>query len=229
MCTLLVMAICIQINTIKSATENVGTTLKDNSDLKDELLSSQGKYEALYKELENKEKQLEKVRLNASTKNETDTQNEIEIKNNQKILGLTEVKGQGFIIELDENREINSNEVLNISDYLVHEEDLLYIINELFNSGADAISINDQRIVSTTSVLCDGNIIRINGKMVGVPITIKAIGFSKRMEFALTRPGGYLQMMADDGVKVTVQSIEEITIPKYDGVYSYEYLSRGDL
>lgn len=226
---MLVMAICIQINTIKSATETVGTTLKDNSGLKDELLSCQGKYEELYKELENKEKQLEQVRLSAATKNQNDTENEIEIKNNQILLGLTEVSGQGFIIQLDENREINSGEVLNISDYLVHEEDLLYIINELFNSGADAVSINDQRIVSTTSVLCDGNIIRINGKMVGVPITIKAIGFSKRMEFALTRPGGYLQMMADDGVKVTVQSSDEITIPKYEGIYNYEYLTRGDL
>lgn len=225
----LVMAICIQINTIKSATKTVGTTLKDNSGLRDELLSCQGKYEELYKKLENKEKQLEQVRLNAATKNQNDTQNEIEIKNNQILLGLTEVSGQGFIIQLDENREINSEEVLNISDYLVHEEDLLYIINELFNSGADAISINDQRIVSTTSVLCDGNIIRINGKMVGVPITIKAIGFSKRMEFALTRPGGYLQMMADDGVKVTVQTSDEVTIPKYEGIYNYEYLTRGDL
>lgn len=225
---LLVMAICIQINTIKSATKTVGTTLKDNSGLKDELLNSQGKYEALYRELESKEQKLEQVRLNAATKNQNDTQNEVEIKNNQRLLGLTEVSGQGFIIQLDENREINSNEVLNISEYLVHEEDLLYIINELFNSGADAISINDQRIVSTTSVLCDGNIIRINGKMVGVPITIKAIGYSKRMEYALTRPGGYLQKMAEDGVKVTVQSSEKITIPKYEGVYNYEYLTRGD-
>lgn len=225
---LLVMAICIQINTIRSATKTVGTTLKDNSGLKDELLNSQGKYEALYRELEGKEQKLEQVRLNAAAKNQNDTQNEVEIKNNQRLLGLTDVSGQGFIIQLDENREINSNEVLNISEYLVHEEDLLYIINELFNSGADAISINDQRIVSTTSVLCDGNIIRINGKMVGVPITIKAIGYSKRMEYALTRPGGYLQKMADDGVKVTVQSSEEITIPKYEGVYNYEYLTRGD-
>ena len=225
---LLVMAICIQINTIKSATKTVGTTLKDNSGLKNALLNSQGKYEALYRELESKEQKLEQVRLNAAAKNQNDTQNEVEIKNNQRLLGLTEVSGQGFIIQLDENREINSNEVLNISEYLVHEEDLLYIINELFNSGADAISINDQRIVSTTSVLCDGNIIRINGKMVGVPITIKAIGYSKRMEYALTRPGGYLQKMADDGVKVTVQSSEEITIPKYEGVYNYEYLTRGD-
>lgn len=226
---ILTMAICIQINTIDAATETVGSTLKDNSGLRDELLSVQGKYESLYKELEDKEKKLEEARQSAANKNEGDTQNETSIKNNQKLLGLTEVSGQGIIIKLDENREVNSNEVANISGYLVHEEDLLYIINELFNSGADAISINDQRIVSTTSILCDGNIIRINGKMIGVPLTIKAVGYPERMDYALTRPGGYLEIMANDGVKVSVEKSDNINIPKYDGVYSYDYLSRGDV
>lgn len=226
---LLTMAIFIQMNTIKLATESVGSTIKDNTGLKDELLNLQGKYESLYKELEQKEEKLEEVRLNAAASNETDTQNEVEIKNNQVLLGLTEVSGQGIIITLDENREVNPNEVLNISGYLIHEQDLLYIINELFNSGADAISINDQRIVTTTAIQCDGNIIRINGKMVGVPIVIKAVGFPKRMEYALARPGGYLQKMANDGVEVFTQPTENVTVPKYEGVYSYEYLTRGDV
>lgn len=225
---ILVIAICVQINTIKSASANVGTTLKDNSGLRDELLSLQGKYDSLYKELENKENELEETRQTAATNNEEDSQNETEIKNNKALLGLTDVSGQGIIIRLDENREVNSKEVADISGYLVHEEDLLYIVNELFNSGADAISINDQRIVSTTSILCDGNIVRINGKMVGVPIVIKAIGYPERMEPALSRPGGYLQLMANDGVKVSVEKSENIDIAKYDGVYSYEYLTRGD-
>ncbi|MEI3434612.1 MAG: DUF881 domain-containing protein [Clostridia bacterium] len=64
-----------------------------------------------------------------------------------------------MIINLDDNRQINSSEVLNVSDYLVHEGDLTYIINELFNAGADAIAINDERITSKTSILCDGNVI----------------------------------------------------------------------
>ena len=225
---LLVMGIFIQINTIKSATQTVGTTLKDNSDLKDELLSWQGKYESTYKELEKKEEELEKVRQLAATKSLADTQNDAEIKSNQKLLGLTEVSGPGMIIRLDENREISSNEVLNISGYLVHEADLLYIVNELFNCGADAVSINDQRVVSTTAIACDGNIVRINGKMVGVPITIKAVGYPERMYFALTRPGGYLQTMANDGVEVYAEKNENITIQKYDGIYSNEYLMRGD-
>lgn len=226
MCMLLVMAICIQMKTISKATIKVGTTLKDNNDLRDELLLSQGKYESLRKELENKEKDLEEVRLLASTTNETDSKNESEIKNNQVLLGLTEVSGPGFIITLEENKEINASEVLNISGYLVHEEDLLYLVNELFNSGADAVSINDQRIVNTSSILCDGNIIRINGKMVGTPIVIKAVGYPERIDGAINRPGGYLQLMANDGIKITTSRSKNLTIPKYQGVYSSEYLSR---
>ncbi len=225
---ILTMAICIQINTIESATKTVGTTLKDNNGLRDELLSVQGNYENLYKQLEEKKKTLESTRQLAANKNENDSKNDTEIKRNQALLGLTEVSGQGIIIRLDENRDVNSQEVINISGYLVHEEDLLYIVNELFNAEADAVSINDQRIVNSTSILCDGNIIRINGKMVGVPIEIKAIGYPEALEPALSRPGGYLQLMADEGVVVSVEKSENITIPKYEGVYSYEYLSRGD-
>lgn len=224
----LVIAICVQINTIKASTANVGTTLRDNSGLRDELLNIQGKYQSLYQELENKEKVLVETRQNAANKNESDSKNEEEIQNNQRVLGLTDVYGQGLIITLDENREVDSNEVLNINGYLVHEEDLLYIVNELFNSGADAVSINDERIVNTTAILCDGNIIRVNGKMIGVPITIKAIGYPERLDGALSRPGGYLELMANDGVVVTVERSEKISIPKYNGVYSYEYLTRGD-
>lgn len=158
----LTIAICVQIKTIESATNTIGTKINDNSNLRDELLSWQGKYEALYRELENKEKQLEEARKMAVANNQADTNNETEIKNNRKLLGLTEVSGPGYIITLDENREVNSDEVINISGYLVHEEDVLAIVNELFNAGADAVSINGQRIINSSSILCDGNIIRIN-------------------------------------------------------------------
>ena len=225
---ILTIAICVQINTIDDATKIVGTTLRDSNGLRDELLSVQGEYEMLYKELEERETILEGTRKAAANSNESDLQNQEEIKKNQKLLGLTDVFGQGLIIKLDENRDVDSSEVLNINGYLVHEEDLLYIVNELYNAGADAVSINDERVVSTTSILCDGNIIRVNGEMIGVPITIKAIGYPERLDGALTRPGGYLEVMANDGVIVTVERSENISISKYNGVYGYEYITRGD-
>ena len=226
---ILTIAIIVQMRTIEKATKTVGTGISDNSGLKDEFLKSQDEYNLAYKQLEEAEKKLEEVRNQATQNNKTDSDTEAEIKENRKLLGLTEVTGQGFIIKLDDNRQINSSEVLNVSDYLVHEGDLLYIVNELFNAGADAIAINDQRITSKTSIICDGNIIRINGEIVSVPITIQAIGYPERMYYALKRPGGYLEILANAGVQVYVQKSEEITLPKYEGVYSSEFLTRGDV
>lgn len=226
---ILTIAIIVQMRTIEKATKTVGTGISDNSGLKDEFLKSQDEYNLAYKQLEEAEKKLEEVRNQATQNNKTDSDTEAEIKENRKLLGLTEVTGQGFIIKLDDNRQINSSEVLNVSDYLVHEGDLLYIVNELFNAGADAIAINDQRITSKTSIICDGNIIRINGEIVSVPITIQAIGYPERMYYALKRPGGYLEILANAGVQVYVQKSEKITLPKYEGVYSSEFLTRGDV
>lgn len=227
-CMILTISIAIQIRTIETATKTVGTGINDNSGLKDEFLKSQEEYNTAYKKLEEAEKRLEEVRNQATQNSETDSNTEAEIKEDRKLLGLTEITGQGFIIKLDDNREINGSEVLNVSDYLVHEGDLSYIVNELFNAGADAIAINDQRITSKTSILCDGNIIRINGEIVSVPITIQAIGYPERMDYALNRPGGYLEILANAGVQVYVQKSEKITLPKYEGVYSSEYLTRGE-
>ena len=50
---------------------------------------------------------------------------------------------------------------------IVHAEDLISIVNELKNAGAEAISINDQRIVSNTVIECIGAVIKINGQRVG--------------------------------------------------------------
>jgi len=224
-CALLTYAIILQINTVKSMTSEVGTVISDNNDLKDQLVKWQGNYQKMREKLQEKELELENIRAQAASTNEEDKNKENELKQNDKLLGLTEVKGAGVEITLDDNRSVNQDEILgDISDYLVHEEDLLQIIHELYNAKADAISINDQRIVSTTSILCDGNIIRVNGEVIGVPITIKAIG--NLLYYNLNRPQGYLDIMRDDGVIVEMKEVDEVTIPKYDGVYSYEYINK---
>ena len=223
-CAILTYAILLQINTVENMTNEVGTVLSDNNDLKDQLLKWQENYEKMHEKLEKKELELENIRTLAASSNAEDQSKENELKENNKLLGLTEVKGTGVIIKLDDNRNVKQDEILgDISSYLVHEEDLLQIVNELFNAGADAISINDQRIVSTTSILCDGNILRVNGEITGVPITIKAIG--DWIYYNLNRPQGYLDIMRRDGVVVELEQVEEITIPKYAGTYNYKYIS----
>ncbi len=225
-CFVLTASICIQVKTLKSITENEGISLNDNAELKDEVLKWRQNYKDVYSQLEDAEERLEKVRTQAANSNTTDSKTEEAIKNNNKLLGLSEVKGSGVIIRLDDNREIKADEVLDITSFLVHDGDLIHIVNELFNAGADAVSINGKRVVYNTSILCDGNIIRVNGEIVGVPVEIKAIGYPERLYYdAAVRQGGYLQLMAEDGVIVSIEKSNDITIPKYEGVYKYEYIS----
>lgn len=225
-CCLLVILIFTQMKTVNNMENSVGTTLSANSELIDEVLSAQEEYDKLYAQLEKAEEELETIRKVATAGDQEATTAEIELKENNMLLGLTEVKGEGIIIILDDNRNVEGDE-LNLSKYLVHEEDLLQVLNELFNAGAEAISVNGHRITNTTAIRCDGNIIRVNGQVITVPITINAIS-SKAILNTLIRPGGYLQIMADGGVVVEIDSSDEITIPKYNGVYGSSHLSRGD-
>lgn len=228
-CCILVISIFIQMKTVNDMENSVGTTLSANSELIDEVFSAQEDYEKLYAQLEKAEEELEKIRTEATAGNQEATDAEAELKKNNMLLGLTEVKGEGIIITLDDNRNVEDSEV-NLSQYLIHEEDLLRVVNELFNAGAEAVSINENRVTSMTAVRCDGNIIRVNGQIINVPITIKAI-CSKAIRGTLIRPGGYLQLMANAGLKVNIATsddIGKIVIPKYNGVYGSSYITRGD-
>lgn len=224
-CIILTIAICVQVKTVEDAEKEVGrNTLSSNDGLRDEVLKIREKYNNEYKELEKAELDLEQLRAQAAANNTGDLQKQEQITKINKLLGNTEVSGKGIIITLDDNREVSADEVLNISSYLVHYNDLIEIVNELFNTGAEAVSINNQRIVSTTGIMCDGNIVRINGEMVGVPITIKAIGLPNVLYYQLIRTGGYLERMKSDGVKVFVEQSDNITIPKFEGVYTHDYI-----
>ena len=118
--------------------------------------------------------------------------------------------------------------MLDYSTYLVHDKDILNIVNELKNAGAEAISINDHRIVTTTYIICGGNIINVNGEKVGSPFVIKAIGLPETLA-NLSRPGGTLyDLEKTRKLKVDLKKSNEITIPKYSGVLKFKYVKNVD-
>ena len=106
---------------------------------------------------------------------------------------------------------------------LVHDGDLIQVVSILKNAGAEAISINDQRIVNTTAITCDGYVVRINGEKVGAPFEIKAIGSPEYLKGSL-EVSGYMEIMVNDGVIVDIKKSNSITIPKYEGVLTHEYM-----
>ena len=225
MCFALTLGICVQIRTVKGSNSTVSINYKENN-LRAEVLKYKEKYENKYKELEKAEKTLEKERQNATQNNSELEQKEEEIKQGNKILGLAEVTGPGVIVTLtDSKKDINS--ALDPSALIVHDLDVLSVINELKNAGAEAISINDQRIVPTSGIICGGNIIDVNNEKVGAPFVIKAIGLPEQLA-ALNRPGGYLERLKNDSIGVELKKSNNIIIPKYTGTLTYNYAKTVD-
>lgn len=219
-CMLLTIGICVQVKTVNESSTGVGKTKTEN-ELRNSALKWKEKYEQIYKEEEEKEKELEDLRTEVSNQDTDSVNLSSELEQVNTLLGYNEVSGQGIIITLKDAN--SSNVVGNATDYIVHDGDLLEVVNALKNAGAEAISINGQRIVNTTAITCAGNITKVNGEKVGSPFEIKAIGLTEKLNGALIMPGGYLELLKDDGVQVKVEEAEKIVIPKYNGIYNFQY------
>lgn len=223
LCFILTLAISVQIKTMKAADSVVSITTANN-ELKNQVLIWKEKYEKALHEYETLEAELEIARNNATQNDSNATQMLENIKQNNKLIGITDVAGDGIVITLQDT--ISTAEGMNpnipIENYLVHDSDLKTLINELWNAGAEAISINGQRITSTTSIVCDGNIIRINGETTTSPFEIKAIGAG--LYGAIARPGGYYEFMGQTGVTTSIRNQNNIKIPKYSGAISSQYI-----
>lgn len=225
MCLLLTYGIAIQIKTVSGTGTTISTNASEN-ELRDDVLKAKEKYDNLYEELEYMEKQLEIERTSSTENNDELTELENTLKESNKILGLSEVTGKGIIIKLNDNQKISLNTWLSDpNELIVHDTDLINIVNELKNAGAEAISINNQRIVTTTAIECDGNVIKINGEKIAAPFEIKAIGVPESL-ISISRFGGYVDYLEEYrylDVKVESYDKEKITIPKYSGVIKFEY------
>ncbi|MBR6034415.1 MAG: DUF881 domain-containing protein [Clostridia bacterium] len=226
-CAILVYAISIQLKTIDELNKTVSGSISENG-LRDEVLKWKGRYDSIYAKLQEEESRLEKVRKEASSDDEASAGTREELKLVNRMLGFTEVTGKGITIVLDDNKAQIAEGVLpgTIADYLVHDDDLIRLVNDLKNGGAEAISINEQRIVSTTGIVCDGNVVRINGQKVSAPFEIKAIGYPERLIGTLNFPEAILSTLRSVGVvKEEPKKSNSITIPKYTGTISIKNLS----
>lgn len=227
MCAVLVFGIFMQVKTIKDTTTVISQTIEDD-ELRDEVLRSKEKYEQLYQQYENQQKEIEEIRKKVAENDSSLAEKEKTVNENNKLLGYTDIKGNGVVIVLSDNKGItneNSPVATDVSDYVLHYIDLIQVVNALKNAGAEAISINGQRIVSTTAIVCIGNVISINGEKVANPFEIKAIGDQEKIYGGVTMLGGYVGILQKYGLVKSVEKQENIEIPKYLGTYSMKYMS----
>lgn len=128
--------------------------------------------------------------------------------------GVVPVNGPGVVVTMQDN-ELAAQST-DVTRYIVHEQDVRLVVNELRASGAEAISINGQRLVSNSEIRCVGPTIIVNGVKSSIPFVITAIGDPNTMVNGLNLPGGVMQML-QDYINIDVESKEQVELPAYVG------------
>ena len=144
--------------------------------------------------------------------------------NLETYLNYTNVEGPGVIVIIDDaDRELFQGEVGN--NVLVHDQDISIIVDELRRAGAEAISINDTRIVyNSTKIVCVGPTVKINGEQMSAPYVIKAIGNRKHLEAAINAPDTYAEYLSGYGLFIEVNTSISVEIGKYLGELNALYM-----
>lgn len=137
-----------------------------------------------------------------------------EYNRNAKLLGYKEVRGAGLIISLQDGDPEEDELEGSIDSWLriIHNEDMLKLINELKLNGAEAISINGQRVTETSEVYCSWAFISINGKKLPAPFEVKAIGDENLMEAYTKTEFNQMRIMKNRGIKVNLETMPIIIL-----------------
>jgi uncharacterized protein YlxW (UPF0749 family) len=136
--------------------------------------------------------------------------------------GLVALKGPGLeVVVKDSAKSLQKGEDPNVA--IVHNDDLLRLVNELRAGGAEAVAVNDQRLVDTSEITCAGSTILVNQSRVAPPFVIHAIGNSDTMAAALGLRGGIIEYLQFYGIQVNISKKTEVLIPMYSGVSHYRY------
>ncbi len=130
--------------------------------------------------------------------------------------GLVPVTGKGIMVTMSDSTSLPENG--NMNDYIVHEENIRQVVNELFAAGAEAISINGQRLTTNSAIRCVGPTVLVNEIKTVPPFQISAIGDSNTLVTALEMPGGVIQNLNEwTNIDVKVEKKERIDLPAFTG------------
>ena len=136
--------------------------------------------------------------------------------------GLSPVEGPGVIVRLDDSTA-SSKAGENPNLYLIHDDDLLRVINELRAAGAEAISVNGQRLIGTSEIRCAGPTLSVNNVRSAAPYEIHAIGEKATLENALSMRGGVAETLKVWGIQLEITVSDAVYVPAYKGSFKHEY------
>lgn len=127
--------------------------------------------------------------------------------------GLADVKGPGIEIKLDDAPAKMGGDPRKL---IIHDQDIKIIINELKSAGAQAISINGERISAISEQICAGPTILINKNRYPVPYTINAIGNIDKLYTSMIE-SERINIMIQDKIRIEIKKSSEVLVPRFNG------------
>ena len=213
---IIALSIVLQMKTVKEYKKANVEDLRED-EIKTQISTYQSKYEEAKAQLEENQNKIEEYKTTTDEKEKASSLLDNELNESKTLLGLTDVKGEGVIITLKDT-----------DDNKFTSENLRYLVNELKYAGAEAISINGNRIVNLTDIatINDNFIIMNNGEVrLNSPYEIKAIGDRKYLTSTLNmKNSGFVDLMKSNNLNVEVKESDNITIGKYTGNIKSNYI-----
>jgi uncharacterized protein YlxW (UPF0749 family) len=139
------------------------------------------------------------------------------------IAGLTEVEGPGITVIMQDSTKQNNS--FAPEDRIIHDYDVLRVVNELWAAGAEAIEVNGHRVIGSTSFRCVGPVIHVDSVPISSPVKVRAIGDAKTLIGGLNLPMGVLDAMRQfDKDMVKVEEVKKHHFAAYTGPTTKRYL-----
>ncbi|MEW6182607.1 MAG: DUF881 domain-containing protein [Bacillota bacterium] len=207
--------ITLQFRTTNRAAEP-GVPLDRANELARELKDLARERAGLEAEANDLERKLSRTRLGYTQAKEI---LKAEVNDAAAVAGMTAVEGHGVMVTITNTSESAAPGAI----FTFRDEDLLKLVNELRAAGAEAISINGQRLISISEIRLAGSFIIVNTQKITAPYEILAIGDSAALRSSLEIRGGLVETLRDWGMNVTVEPKNRVEIPAYKGSLRYEF------
>ncbi len=209
---ILTMVMFTQFKTVDKTDITAIETMRE-TELRTELANWKTKYEEVETKMQEQEARINEYKQELDNDENTSKILEQEVKEAENYLGYKELKGEGIIVTLSDSETHN-----------IEPEHLLRLINELNSAGAEAIAVNDERIVSASEIaIINYSRIRINERPVSGPYVVRAIGDKKYLESALTIKNGFIDEINNDNRNAEIVVDDNILIPAYNKELKFEY------
>lgn len=215
-CVILGVMLAIQFKTNESL--QPGPFNERVAELTQKLNTITGERDALAEEVLSLRSKLTNFRQNDQAL--ADLQEEVQEAN--MAAGAVAVEGPGIVLNLNDSA-IGLQAGDNANALIIHDLDLLILVNELKASGAEAISINNKRLTAMSEIRCAGTTILVNWDKIAPPFVIKAVGNPDMLESGIMMRGGHLEQLKFLGMQVHLQKSEKVEIPAYSGSFKFDY------